>query len=597
MPIWAAEQFTSQLQSTYTVDESGNTRVVHQISITNKTPAVFIKQYALKTNSGDIKSVLATYKNSPLAPNVVSTPTATTIALDFPDQVVGEGKSRVFTIEYLTNDLATIGGRVLEFHAPKLGTAQAFDQLTTVIQTPLKFGAPKRAEPTPTSTQTTTEHTITTFAGEQASGVTLFFGDTQYYGANTRYQLENTGSSEAVGQIALPPDTQFQKVSYESLSPLPATLKRDPDGNWIATYRIPANSITTVDLMATITVTLERNNTPGQTVLKEHLSTQPFWQVQNPTITNLAQQNPTASNIYNYLIKTLTYADVTQTQKLHRLGAVDALANPDQAVCQEFTDTFVTIARAAGIPARRLTGFAYTQNEKLRPLGLEGDVLHAWPEYYDAASGNWQPIDPTWGATTGGVDYFNQFDLNHIVFAINGVSSTTPYAAGFYKAQDSTTKDVQITFTQAPPELPNEYHIRISSQQLFGLPVPGLSILTLTNNSGTAVYDLNLTVGNVVRQIDALLPFESRAVPITLLTETWSLPRAERATVTIRDSAGQIVYESTNHTIISAPPIFGRLTNPTVLLGVGISIAVTTLTAGSVLVFRRKQHRFIRRKS
>ena len=55
----------------------------------------------------------------------------------------------------------------------------------------------------------------------------------------------------------------------------------------------------------------------------------------------------------------------------------------------EFTDLFVAIARAAGIPARESVGYAYTTNSRLRPLSLVTDVLHAWPEYYDADKKIW----------------------------------------------------------------------------------------------------------------------------------------------------------------------------------------------------------------
>jgi len=82
----------------------------------------------------------------------------------------------------------------------------------------------------------------------------------------------------------------------------------------------------------------------------------------------------------------------------------------------EFTDTFITLVRALGIPAREINGYAYAQNDRLRPLGLEQDVLHSWPEYYDFASQTWQQVDPTWGNTTGGLDYFHKFDLDHFTF-------------------------------------------------------------------------------------------------------------------------------------------------------------------------------------
>jgi len=49
----------------------------------------------------------------------------------------------------------------------------------------------------------------------------------------------------------------------------------------------------------------------------------------------------------------------------------------------EFTDLFIALSRAAGIPAREINGFAYTDDIRLRPLDLVTDMLHAWPEYYD----------------------------------------------------------------------------------------------------------------------------------------------------------------------------------------------------------------------
>jgi len=59
------------------------------------------------------------------------------------------------------------------------------------------------------------------------------------------------------------------------------------------------------------------------------------------------------------------------------------LDNTTNAVCLEYTDLFVTLARAAGIPSRSIEGFAYTKNSRLRPLSLVDDVLHAWVQYYD----------------------------------------------------------------------------------------------------------------------------------------------------------------------------------------------------------------------
>jgi len=60
-------------------------------------------------------------------------------------------------------------------------------------------------------------------------------------------------------------------------------------------------------------------------------------------------------------------------------------------VCQAYASLFVAMARAAGIPARLVYGWA-------DPGGLEGELSyrnrHVWAEYYDPDRG-WVPVDPT----------------------------------------------------------------------------------------------------------------------------------------------------------------------------------------------------------
>ena len=112
----------------------------------------------------------------------------------------------------------------------------------------------------------------------------------------------------------------------------------------------------------------------------------------------------------------------------------------------EFTDLFIALVRAAGIPARELDGYAHTSNTALRPLTLTKDILHAWPEYWDDRRG-WVMVDPTWENTTGGVDYFNKFDLNHFVFAVKGSSSEMPVPAGSYKFSGEDSDDVRVVLS------------------------------------------------------------------------------------------------------------------------------------------------------
>jgi hypothetical protein len=152
----------------------------------------------------------------------------------------------------------------------------------------------------------------------------------------------------------------------------------------------------------------------------------------------------------------------------------------------EFTDLFIALARASGIPGRELDGFAYTANPALRPLSLTRDVLHSWPEYWDEIRG-WVMVDPTWENTTGGVDYFNKFDLNHFVFAIKGSSSEQPAPAGAYKYIGQDSRDVKVTLSEndflGKPQLLVE--VENANPILAGLPG---KIKVKLLNEGNAVY-------------------------------------------------------------------------------------------------------------
>jgi hypothetical protein len=167
----------------------------------------------------------------------------------------------------------------------------------------------------------------------------------------------------------------------------------------------------------------------------------------------------------------------------------------------EFTDLFIALARANGIPAREINGFAYTNNSKTIPLGITSDILHSWPEYYDFAKKVWVPVDPTWENTTEGVDYFSQTDLNHFAFVIHGENSQAPYPAGAYKDENSPERDVSVEYTPYEPA-----SIMSSVKIDYGFPpdilMTGnyLGTLIIVNDGPTAIYNqnMNLTAQNLI---------------------------------------------------------------------------------------------------
>jgi tetratricopeptide (TPR) repeat protein len=78
-----------------------------------------------------------------------------------------------------------------------------------------------------------------------------------------------------------------------------------------------------------------------------------------------------------------TYKNITW-KRVDSATAVDTLATRE-ADCLEFSQLFVAMARALGLPARIVSGMAYSG-------GSFGG--HAWVEVY---AGRWIELDPTWG--------------------------------------------------------------------------------------------------------------------------------------------------------------------------------------------------------
>lgn len=596
------QDFKNTIESTYTVAQDGVTKVSHHIKIINNTPTLYLKQYALKTSYFGLTNIIIKDKNGKEIPaNKASNETGTSIGITFEDQLVGQGKTRDFYIEYENHDLAIVAGKILEIHIPNLGDTESFVTNKTTLITPTYFSIPQRVSPQPISVDFKSDGVVSTFNRPNGEEISAIYGREQVYKMTLRYSLENPTNSPALTQISLPPDTAFQKMHYHALDPLPNEIKKDIDGNWIANYKIPANTASVVHLTAEALVTLEPNpKIPITLPSKDHIKSQKFWESDSSFIIDKAQAYKTPNEIYDFVISSLNYSREELTlQNISRLGAVKAFDAPNSAVCQEFTDAFIAIARANKIPARRLIGYAYTENSVLRPLSFAGDILHSWPEYYNYETNSWTQIDPTWGDTTGGIDYFKQFDLNHIVFSINGVSSTLPFPAGTYKIKSEDTKDVEVSIGDIFPHISPQISTRMTQKKFLLIPIPGMYKMQVINDTGQAWYDIetNLTslnsdvdiTFNQNKKIDALLPFQTIDLDVAFFTKNTYVPKDALINVNYLDlKTNTLLYESSTQTIKSGPKVFSQLQNTKTLIYLGIGIVIIALITGSLLVFRQK---------
>lgn len=438
----------------YQVGENGNTRISQNIVITNKAEFVYIPSYSITIAGKGISNISVSDSTGNIAHAEKDEANRKTITVTFPEKIVGVGKKNAFTFSYDSDSIAKKTGSVWRVYIPAVSKNNIFSTYSVIVDVPRSFGSPTIIKPYVETTPGATQFTFTpTDLG--SSGISMVFGQSQIYNFKLSYNLENKNLVPVRTEIALPPNTAYQNVEVNSLTPAPTDVYKDRDGNYLATYLLPGKTKMKVTARVAITSFATPQSTSNETELSQYLAPQKYWDVRSPEIKKLAQEYNTPQEIYDYVVSTLSYSQEKSGSNNKRVGAAGVLKNPSYAVCLEFTDLFIAMARSAGIPARAVEGYAYTSDEVDQPVSLFEDVLHSWPEYYDKERKQWIMVDPTWGNTTRGVDYFNTFDFDHVAFAINGLDSEYPVPAGGYKSEEPS-RDIEVSFGSSTDNSQNE---------------------------------------------------------------------------------------------------------------------------------------------
>lgn len=549
-PTFADANFDTASNVTYTIDPSGITHVVFATTLTNNTDKYYASSYTIHLGFKDIQHVYASDRYGSIHPKVTSTSTGKDITVTFNQQVLGIYAKLPFTISFDTTDVTSHEGSIWEVNIPGLSNASDFNSFTVMVNVPNSFGKPTYIKP-----NTGSDSLVFTKDQLGKAGISIAFGTKQIYAFHLTYNIQNTQLFPVQTEIALPPNTTYQQVEIDTISPAPQNVTQDKDGNWLAKYQLAPSQKVKIQVIGKAYVSLHPSRqilSASDRVLYTHA--QPYWQSDNAQIQILARQLKTPQAIYAYLVKTLHYDFARVSDNQQRLGALDVLSHPDQAVCLEFTDLFIALSRAAGIPAREIDGYAYTQDTSQRPLSLNEEVLHAWPEYYDNTQNTWVMVDPTWENTTGGVDYFHTFDFDHFALVIHGLSSTYPIPAGGYKLPgQQSEKDVEVSVT-ADSSAPNPqiaFSLGLPSQITAGLPLNGSVLL---QNTGHVLFPSQLleatsTLGASTQAVTSPIPpFGHVSLPLSL-DKTHFLTNTDD-TITIR-FAGRTVTKPVRITAFS----------------------------------------------
>lgn len=521
----SAQEFKSDYKVEYFLSDNGkslDTNVRFTIKIINLKNDVYVNKFSLSfPKTFSISNLTAKDDNGQIVPNLETDQEKSRIELEFSNPKTGAGTENTFYLIFDQHNLFKVNGNVWEVILPTIGGKenekyQIIVHLPADNQKKISISKPKPDLITNNTIYWNNPKTKTIYA---------VFGQAQLYRLKLTYNLYNPRLTPVYTDVAFPPDTLYQKIYIHSIRPQPDSVYTDEDGNFMGRYTLKPKEKKTVLFDAATEITVNPRE-DVQSFIKNRIEDQKkyllnetkFWKLEN---VNAFENLKNTRDIYYYATQKLSYSYQRVTKDIKRLGASTALRAPNQAVCTEFSDVFIAIAREKGILAREIQGYGFSQDPQLRPLSLIADVLHSWPEYYNSSSNLWIPVDPTW-ENTSGIDYFNSFDINHIVFAIHGKRPDYPYPAGMYKLDD--TRDVSVEALSKKPLESRKIIVRnieipknISTNKKYeaSIVVENLGNVFLYN-SNIKVTTENLLVKPQVFAIDVFASGEEKVLKIEL---------------------------------------------------------------------------------
>lgn len=493
---------------TYTVDQKGDASVVEDNELINNYSEIYAQEYVFATSQTNLQNISANDQHGNILDHVQTAKDSTKIFLKFNQPSLGKDKSTKFTIRHTQPQLSINKGNTWEVTLPGFSTNPG-DSINLTLLIPKSFGDIAFSSiPGITLTPYNQYNQIVLrFDQFKNQKVVFSFGPFQLFDFNLTYYLQNPSTDKIQTEIPLPPDTESQTIIFKNITPRPVSVTPDSDGNWLAQYFLDPKQVftVTVDGQAKITSAPQPSDSDPVPFLQE----KPYWPVSHPTIQKLARELKTPKRIFDYVVDNLEY-DYGLIDSPNRQGALMSLQSPQNALCTEFTDLFITLARAAAIPAREIEGFAYTNNPKIKPTNVNADILHAWPQYYDSSKKTWIQVDPTWTKTTNGIDFFSDLDLNHLIFVIHGHDSQYPPPPGSYK-QNKSQKSVNVSF--ASQEIfPNSQSPKLKINSRLGYK--SQLIISNPNLNSLKNIKIKLPLASWTSTIKTLAPLSSAQIPL-----------------------------------------------------------------------------------
>lgn len=474
------------------------TNVFWTIKITHLFSDVYVKNFkVIFPEYFSIEEIKARNETEDLETTLNKKNEVYEITINLKNPNIGKDSINNIYLSFVQNNLFKKIGNITEAFIPTIGDSH-LNSYQIIVKIPRDFSQKiSLSKPKPEKIVIDESYQNIYWINPKVKTIYAVFGEEQYYQYRIDYQIKNPGLSPGYFSIALLPETSTQKIYLDRLFPAPNDVYLDNDGNLIAKYLLLPMTKKDIRLEGKLKVTTKNNQDyieyARQKINKQKnylLADSQYWKI-NSGIPTLAK-NP--KDIYQFVLNYLDYNYDGISQNVPRIGAEKILSGKKAGLCLDYTDLFVSLAREKGIYSRAVIGYGYSLESRLRPVSLQGDILHAWPEFYNIEKGFWQPIDPTWEDTSG-IDYFESLDLNHIAFVIYGKNDDRPAPAGFYNEDKRQKIFIQPT-NHEPKEIIkiklNDFNL---PEKIFGNQwIKGKGIIV--NQGNRYLYNLPISINS-----------------------------------------------------------------------------------------------------
>jgi len=392
------------------------------------------------------------------------------ITIRFPIDIY-YGTNYQVTLQYISYGLLIKSGAIRDMYIPAFEkdyqflTSNTKETVTTIAKIPSEFGDINFASPDVPVTKDG-NFSIINYPEDKLVGATgwIQIGKTQYYSfkINQPYTPSTTiPFPYNTYKVLLPRDIKSgnvtQKVYFTKISPDPTSIYEDKDGNLIAEFKVPSTASGNIIVEGYGVLDDNTSYDPNasgilsdvnKSEFSSELASAKYWESGSIEIQQAARDiKGNETNVYKlvqaaykFVVDKINYDDVKKFGLNERQGALKTLRD-GAGVCMEYSDLFIALMRAMGVPARGAFGHGYSAVDYLSTQ--DNTINHQWAEVYIPGINSWIPVDTTWGengpALIGG-------DLNHFYSHVATVDPDTPSTTEvtFYGSMSIPERDNDI---------------------------------------------------------------------------------------------------------------------------------------------------------